>query len=102
MSIATEILSLRRDQSSSVEALLAAMKWRNAAEAHHIFLARDFAALEVADTVLLNVAIHALEAQDESPSRAARRSLMPSRRKRPRFNGHHQSQIALPYAAASR
>jgi hypothetical protein len=65
MSIATEILSLRRDRLSSVAALLAAMDWRNTAQHDDVFLKRDYAVLSAADIVLLNVAVHAIESQWE-------------------------------------
>jgi hypothetical protein len=64
MSIATEILSLRRNQFSSVEALLAALEWRRSLTEHTHIAMRDYAVAEWADIVLLNVAVHALSAQD--------------------------------------
>ena len=64
MSLATDILSLRHDQSSSVVTLLAALEWHHAARSEHVAQMRRFAAVQAADLVLLNVAIHALEAQD--------------------------------------
>ena len=59
MSIATEILSLRRDQSSSVAALIGAIEWENAAEDDIHTLARGYDVMRIADIVLLNVAAHA-------------------------------------------
>ena len=63
MSIATEILSLRRDQFSSVERLIAALEWERAAPEH--ILLRRYAVTEAADVVLLNVAAHAADALSE-------------------------------------
>jgi len=83
MSIATEILSLRRDQSSSVKRLLAALDWQKAARNDEHILSRSYAVNEAADIVLLNVAAHAAEALSEPPAiRRTRRSVPPSRRKR--------------------
>ena len=64
MDIANEILSLRRNQLSSVEALIAALEWRRSLTEHTHIAMRDYAVAECADIVLLNVAVHALSAQD--------------------------------------
>jgi hypothetical protein len=61
MSIATEVLSLRRDQSSSVSALLAAIEWECAAEDEMRLLARGHDVMRLADDVLMNVAAHAAD-----------------------------------------
>jgi len=82
MTIATEVLSFRRDRSSSVNVLLAMLDWESAA-ADHRMLMRGQAVAEAADLVLLNVAAHATDAQaffDESfrqtpPTRSARRRI---------------------------
>lgn len=63
MSIATEILSLRRDQFSSVERVIAALEWERAAHEHTLL--RHYAVTEAADIVLLNVAAHAADALSE-------------------------------------
>jgi hypothetical protein len=84
MGIATEILSLRRNQTSSVETLLGALEWTYAAPLGTHSVARAYAAAEAADIVLLNVAVHASEALNEPTTiRRARRAASPSRR-RPR------------------
>jgi hypothetical protein len=76
MSIATEILSLRQNQSSSVETLLALLDWQKTAYDDARILARRFAVKEAADLVLLNVAVHAAEALSEPPTiRRTRRGL---------------------------
>ena len=67
MSIATEVLSLRRNQFSSVQALLSAMEWERAARNDEHMLSRGFAVSEAADQVLLNVAAHAADALSEPP-----------------------------------
>jgi hypothetical protein len=95
MNIASEILSLRRNQLSSVEALIAALEWRRSlSEDTHIAM-RDYAVAECADSVLLNVAVHALAAQDEftslgtEPNKKKRaRRLTPTRQhpRRPRIS----------------
>ena len=65
MSIATQILSLRRDQFSSVERLIAALEWERASPED--ILLRRYAVIEVADMVLLNVAAHAADGLSEPP-----------------------------------
>ena len=67
MSIATEILTLRRNQFSSVQTLLAAIEWERSAQDDEHLLSRGFAVSEAADLVLLNVAAHAADALSEPP-----------------------------------
>lgn len=82
MSIATEILSLRRDRSSSVSALLNAIEWACAASDDTRRLARGHDVLRIAELVLLNVAAHAADALGELPAiPTARRSTLSLRRK---------------------
>ena len=76
-SIATEILSLRRDQTSSVSLLLGAIEWHRAATNDNFKLMRGHAVLQAIDLVLLNVAVHSLEAQENR-----RAKLTPRRRRR--------------------
>ena len=77
MSVATEILRLRQNQSSSVETLLAAIEWEKAAREEEHILSRRYAVREAADIVLLNVAVHAAEAFSEPPVlRGTRRGLL--------------------------
>ncbi len=81
MGIATEVLALRHHHFSSVHALLAALeRIRDCpAEKHSI---RKFAAIELADIVLTNVAAHAAETMDEpAPTRRTRKVASPYRRK---------------------
>ena len=85
MSITIEILSLRRDRSSSVAALLNAMEWECAAVNETRALARGYDVLRWADLVLLNVAAHATDILGERPAiPQARRATPPPRRKRRR------------------
>ena len=85
MSIATDILSLRRDQSSSVSGLLAAIEWECAAEEDIRLLARGYDVMRMADAVLVNVAAHAADQLVEPTTiRRTRRSVPPSRRIRRR------------------
>jgi len=96
MSITTEILSLRRDRSSSVAALLGAMEWECAAEDDTRTLARGYDVLRMADIVLLNVAAHAADALGQPPAiPKARRATLPLRRKRRRLDPGqlHQRQL---------
>jgi hypothetical protein len=85
MSIATEILSLRRDQTSSVTTLLALLDWQHAAHNKLFAETRSYAVTQAADVVLLNVAVHALEAQDSARKpRGTRRAIRSLFRKRGR------------------
>ena len=100
MSIATEILSLRRNRQSSVKTLIAALDWQEAALDDVHILARGLAVLEVADAVLLNVAAHAAAALSEPPvARKARRSVLSLWRKRSRrFDPGHSAQQRRRFA----
>ena len=92
MSIATEILALRRNRSSSVELLLGAIEWARQAPGGYVAEARMFAALEAADRVLLNTAAHAAEALNEpQTTQRSRRATMPSRRRRRRYDSGSSS-----------
>lgn len=96
MSIATEILALRRDQSSSVSALLAAMEWECAAQDDMRLLARGHDVMRMADLVLLNVAAHAADALRDLPTdRKTRRSALSfwSKRRRPAPADLHQRRL---------
>jgi len=62
MGVATEILSLRQNKSSSVETLLSMLDWQKSAQDYEHILSRGLAVAEAADMVLLNVAVHAAEA----------------------------------------
>ena len=85
MSTATKVLSLRRDRSSSVERLLAALEWEKAAQDDEHILSRGYAVAEAADMVLLNVAVHAADALSEPPAiPRTRRPHLRSRRERRR------------------
>jgi len=75
MSIATELLNLRRDQSSSVKTLLALLDWQHSTQDKLLAETRRYAVHQAADTVLLNVAAHALEAMDTPQIPKARRSI---------------------------
>ena len=93
MSIGTEILSLRQDKFSSVAALIGALE-RLSASNEHLEM-RVYAVTECADLVLLNVAVHAMDALLES-SQTSRRAVQSSRRRRTRhIPGHHQGQITM-------
>ena len=98
MSVATEILSLRQNQSSSVETLLAAIEWEKAAKEEEHIVSRRYAVREVADIVLLNVAVHAAEALSEPPViRRTRRGLLSLWRKSHRSNPGelHQRRLSV-------
>ena len=87
MSIATEILSLRRERMSSVTMLLALLHREREPAALHQLASRHYASLEAADTVLTNVAAHAAEAMmamQPIPGRTGR--IVSIRRKNRRFS----------------
>ena len=76
MSIASEILSPRRDQSSSVRTLLALLDWQHSARNKQLAEMRAFSVAQAADLVLMNVAVRALEAKDSvPPARETRRAV---------------------------
>jgi hypothetical protein len=82
VSVVTEILSLRREKSSSVANLIALMKHEGSASDRDRKTSRHYAVLEAADTVLLNVAAHAADQLGEPPKiRKTRRAPLPLRRK---------------------
>ena len=96
MTITTEILSLRRDRSSSVAALLNAMEWKCAAENDTRALARGYDVLRMADLVLLNVASHAADILGATPAIPQARRATPSprtKRRRPDPTQLHQRQL---------
>ena len=97
MNIGREILSLRRDQSSSISALLAAIEWECAAEDDMHVLARGYDVMRMADVVLLNVAVHAADALSEPATpRGTRRPVPSSRRNRRRSDpGQFHQRSAL-------
>ena len=67
MSVVTEILSLRREKSSSVANLIALMEHEGSAFDRDRKASRHYAVLEAADTVLLNVAANAADQLGEPP-----------------------------------
>ena len=97
MGIANEILRLRRNQASSVQALIGAVDWCRAGYT----TSREYAVREMADIVLLNVAAHAQiaaellkEAPTKPPSKT-RRSILPWRKSRHSDEGHLSHQRRL-------
>ena len=96
MSIATEILSLRQNQSSSVTTLIGMLNWQKLADDKDHIMSRGFAVREAADLVLLNVAVHVAEALGEPPAiRRTRRTFSSSRRKRRPSDTPHLRQHRL-------
>ena len=82
MSLATDILDLRRNQYSSVETLIALIEWQKSAQDEDHKMSRGFAVAEAADDVLMNVAVYAAEALSEPPViHRTRRAISISRRK---------------------
>lgn len=63
MSIGAEVLSLLKNQGSTVEALLGAIDWQNAALGDDLKRTRGHGVKEAAEKVLLKVAVYAAEAQ---------------------------------------
>ena len=92
MSVGSEILSLRLDQSSSVSALLAALEWQCSAKNDAHILARRHAVMQAADLVLLKVAVHAVEMQEDPQVQPSHRAVVPFRRKHRRADAGSMSQ----------
>jgi len=92
MSIATELLSLRRDRSSSVETLLGLLEWQHSAQDPQFAETRRYACEQAADIVLMNVAVHALEAEVTFEPRPTRRTIRWFWRKRRRSDEPRLSQ----------
>ena len=95
MSISTEILSLRRVKSSSVETLLGLLEWQHSTKNKVFTEMRSYSVAQAADLVLMNVAIHAREAQDDvPPARETRRTRSFWRKLRrsgePQLKGHRR------------
>jgi hypothetical protein len=101
MSIATDILSLRQNQSGSVRTLISLLDWQKEAQDDVRILTRGFAVTEAADRVLLNVAVYAAEAMGEPPAiRRTRRATSSSWRKRHFSPGQlHQRRLFAPTAS---
>jgi hypothetical protein len=86
MGIATDILSMRHNQFSSVATLIAALERLHDAP-HEKIAARVFRVDEAADLVLTNVAAHAAEALvAQQPTTARTQRAISMRRKDRRFN----------------
>jgi hypothetical protein len=62
--IAIQVLNLRRDKASSVEALLGLLDWERLAYEPDHRMRRHYEALQAADAVLMGVALHAVEAEN--------------------------------------
>ena len=100
MSIATDILRLRQNKSSSVTTLIAMLDWQKAARDVGHFLSRGFAVTEAADLVLLNVAVHVAEALSKPPAIHRTRHTVPPLRRKRRFDPGqlHQRRLFAPTA----
>jgi len=86
MSIASEILKLRNDHTSSVSLLLGAIEWAQATKNHDTRVMRSHAIKQAADLVIINVAVYAQETQNEPPVGGNRRAISTPRRSRRRFD----------------
>jgi hypothetical protein len=99
MSIATELLSLRRNRFSSVESLIRLLDWESMAGEDYAFEHRHFDVLQAADLVLLNVAAHAAEAQAYFNSGGTRRTIRALFRKRRGSDKPRSSQRLRKFSA---
>ena len=100
MSIATEILSLRQNQLSSITTLISALE-RLADAPHEKKANRLFHAAEVADIALMNIAAHAGEAMaafQPTPGKAQRVTSM--RRRSRRINSGPSTQQRVLFLTA--
>ena len=83
MSLGTELLNLRRNRTSTVATLLSGMERLATARSETTLMTRTFALNELADAVLVQVAVHALDAcWDDLPPPKTRRESTSSRRRR--------------------
>ena len=82
MSLGTDLLDLRRNKTSTVATLLSGMERLATARSETTLMTRAFALNELADAVLAQVAVHALDAcWDDSPPPKMRRDSTSSRRR---------------------
>jgi len=82
MSFGTDLLNLRRNKTSTVATLLSGMERLATARSETTLMTRAFALNELADAVLAQVAVHALDAcWDDLPPPKPRRDSTPSRRR---------------------
>ena len=82
MSLGTDLLNLRRNKISTVATLLSGMERLATARSETTLMTRAFALNELADAVLAQVAVHALDAcWDDLPPPKARRDSTSSRRR---------------------
>lgn len=102
MSIATEILNMRRNRESSVKALIGAIEWYEVSATLH----RHWAMLEAIDLVLTNVAAYAADAMNEFPTKVQatrRRAGVPWWRRHRRYDSGqtHQRRTGRPAVLSS-
>ena len=82
MSLGTDLLDLRRNKTSTVATLLSGMERLATARSETTLMTRAFALNELADAVLAQVAVHALDAcWDDSPPPKMRRDPTSLRRR---------------------
>jgi hypothetical protein len=82
MSLGTDLLNLRRNKTSTVATLLSGMERLATARSETTLMTRAFALNELADAVLAQVAVHALDAcWDDLPPPKMRRDSTSSRRR---------------------
>ena len=82
MSLGTDLLNLRRNKTSTVATLLSGMERLATARSETTLMTRAFALNELADAVLAQVAVHALDAcWDDLPPPKMRRESASSRRR---------------------
>ena len=82
MSLGTDLLDLRRNKTSTVATLLSGMERLATARSETTLMTRAFALNELADAVLAQVAVHALDAcWDDLPPPKMRRDSTSLRRR---------------------
>jgi|SRR3974377_1012522 len=84
MSLGTDLLNLRRNQTSTVATLISGIERLATARSETTLMTRTFALNELADAVLVQVAIHAVEAcwSDLPPPKPRWEKSVPRRRLR--------------------
>jgi hypothetical protein len=97
--LGSDLLSLRRNKTSSVSILLGRMDQLSTTQSATKVLMRTFELNALADAVLANVAVHAVEAYwGHAPLPKPRRGAASSRRRRPRQPNPAQLRQRLLFA----
>jgi hypothetical protein len=96
MSLGMDLLNLRRNRTSTVATLISGIERLATARSQTTIMMRAFSLTELADAVLANVAVHALESYwGDAPLRHVRRAAATSRRRNHHTDTTHLYQKRL-------